>query len=172
VAYYLRLQATNENGVSSYSATLAVTTRSHYVITTAAGNHGAVEPAGAVAVAAGSATSFLVAAEAFHHIAAVRTNGQVAAGVSGLTNAWISWTNVWEDGALEVDFAPTFATNATPHWWLHRFFGETNYDDAALEDGDGDGVPAWPTTCACRPPTRMASAPTPPPWRSRPAPIT
>jgi hypothetical protein len=157
VTYYVRLQATNANGVGPYSATLAVTTRSHYVIAAAAGSHGSVEPAGSVAVAAGSSTSFLVSADAFHHITAVRTNGQDADAVSGLTNAWIAWSNVWEDGAIEADFAPTLATNATPHWWLHQFFGVTNYDAAELGDEDGDGVPAWQEYGADTDPTNGAS---------------
>lgn len=157
VTYYVRLQATSENGVSPYSEILTVTTRSHFIISTIAGEHGAVNPGGDVSVPAGSNATFLVSADAFYYVLSLATNEASVAITGTPVELSFLWTNVWDNGTLRVEFAPLLAAHDTPQWWLNQFFGETNYDEAADSDGDDDGVPAWQEYVADTDPTNGQS---------------
>ncbi|MFH0881125.1 MAG: VCBS repeat-containing protein [Lentisphaerota bacterium] len=44
---------------------------------------------------------------------------------------------------LNVSHAPNLATNETPEWWLAEHGWTLNFDDAAMNDADGDQVPSW-----------------------------
>jgi len=150
--YYYRVRATNALSVSPNSATITVTTANAFQITATHGPHGIIIPSGSVWVAAGGATNFTVTADAFYHILQLLTNGQSA----NLTNSsrviWV-WSNATADSFIHADFAENLASNATPEWWLHFYYGATNYDLAALSDSDGDGHFAWQEYSAGTDPT-------------------
>lgn len=118
-----------------------------YTITAAAGPHGRIEPAGAVSVALNQATSFVVTADAFYHIAQVLTNQAPTPSVAGLGIYTSTWADVAVPGTVEATFAPDTATNnTTPHWWLAEHGltnATTDFNQAELLDTDEDGMPAW-----------------------------
>jgi len=157
LVYYYRIYATNETGQSGYSDIISVTTYSEVIITAVAGPGGNIHPTGPISIMAGSSTNFLITAEDFYHIAAIRTNGSVAA-ITDSGSMLIEWTNIWAAGMITADFAENLVFNQTPEWWLHLHYGVTNYDEVAMDDSDGDGMPAWQEYWADTAPTNAASS--------------
>jgi len=63
-----------------------------------------------------------------------------------------------KDKSITGKFDPDFATNSTPVWWIEENFPGTNdYNNAAMEDIDGDGMPAWEEYIAGTMPTNSNS---------------
>lgn len=159
VAYYFRVYATNDTGESAYSGIMVVTTRIETVtaeITAQAGVGGTIDPAGPVLVAVGSTTGFVISANAFYHIASIATNGQPV-GITDPVTMTVVWPDVEADGNITATFAEDLATNLIPVWWLHSHYGVTNYDEAAMDDSDGDGAAAWEEFRADTDPTNRES---------------
>lgn len=157
VTYYLRVRATNAAVDSPYSDPLAVLTRAYVHLFASAGPHGAITPTGDLPVAVGADGAFVVTADAYHHITAVTTNGAPLP-LPGTTALWsVTWSNVWDDGAIHAEFGENVTSQGTPEWWLAQHFGDTNYEDAAGQDGDGDGIVSWQEFEAGTDPTNVAS---------------
>jgi len=91
-----------------------------WVITASAGEHGSIDPAGAVQVVQGGTTNFVITPEAHWHVDNVTTNGASVGAVTGYT-----WSNVTADGTIHAEFAADLATGGTPHWWM-ALHGLTN----------------------------------------------
>ncbi len=162
-AYYYRVRATNENGVSIYSATSPVTTRAMtYTIHASAGANGSIQPAGDIEVEQNSSTSFVVTAAVYFHIEDLKTNDVSLSGVSGLHAYTSAWISVNAAGTLAATFDADTATNrATPHWWL-AMYGLTNatigFNEAEIEDRDADGLDAWQEFIVLSDPTNRQSS--------------
>ncbi|MDA0577752.1 MAG: S8 family serine peptidase [Verrucomicrobia bacterium] len=121
---------------------------------------GSVTPPGPVWVNLGASTSFWVAADNYHHLADLRTNGAAIAGAFGMAATNYTWANVAfaGTGTLHAVFAPNVTTNGVPEPWLAAF-GLTNGvpADEALADQDADKMPAWAEYQAGTDPTDWAS---------------
>jgi hypothetical protein len=68
--------------------------------------------------------------------------------------------NLLMDGPKSVTahFAASVTTNTgTPEWWLAAYGWTSNYEDAAIGDEDGDGIPTWGEYIADTIPTNPAS---------------
>lgn len=156
VTYYYRVLATNDTGVSGFSGIMSVTTPGHVVIDVLAGAGGTIQPGGSVEVMVGTATSFVIAADAFYSIGRVLTNGTDAL-VAGSGIMTLVWHNVMSAGSVVAEFTANLTPNQTPEWWLHEFYGLTNYHEADLDDSDGDGMVAWQEYRADTDPTNQQS---------------
>jgi hypothetical protein len=66
-------------------------------------------------------------------------------------------TNMRGPGAVMACFGETFATNATPQWWLAQYGWTSNFDAAAMGDQDHDGMATWQEYRADTIPTNAAS---------------
>ncbi len=125
-------------------STIAWQWQTNYAVQAIAGDNGTVTPSGCVYVARDGGTGFVVRADTYYHIAALRTNGVEVPAIPA-TNLWTySWSNVTAAGTFGAVFAADLAAHGTPCWWLAAF-GLTNADwnTEAMADRDGDGAPAW-----------------------------
>lgn len=127
-------------------------------IAAAAGPNGSVSPSGVVEVTYGGGASFVVAADAYRHIARLSTNGVAVAQAAGQSTYTSAWANVTVTGVLEAIFAENLTTNTgTPEWWLAQYGWTYDFDAAATNHGDDDRMPNWAEYIAGTDPTNPAS---------------
>jgi hypothetical protein len=102
-------------------------------IAATAGEHGMINPSGAVAVVYGGATTFTLTPDTYWHVGDVTTNG-----MSVGTPTQYTWSNVTADGAIHATFAADLAAQGTPHWWLADYGWTTDFDAAEAGNTDND----------------------------------
>ncbi|NCC50639.1 MAG: TIGR03790 family protein [Spartobacteria bacterium] len=130
-------------------------------ITACADAHGQISPSGQVEINIGEDAIFTISADPYYHIGDILTNGAHTSGSPfsdhSFTNFIFVWSNVVDNGTLNVSFAENLASHATPVWWLahHGFTGDL--DHAATGDQDGDGLETWEEYIAGCVPTSAAS---------------
>jgi len=90
-------------------------------------------------------------------------------GVPNVYHSWLRWTGSVDTTAnpltltnnsvlsVSATFEEHLATNDTPKWWLAQFGWTTNFDSAAMDDQDGDGMPTWQEYHADTVPTQDSS---------------
>jgi hypothetical protein len=131
-----------------------------YTLTANAGANGTALPS-STKVTHGNSAGFLIAADRFYRIAALTTNGTLAAGISFDNNSTainFTWSNVLADGLLAVTFTAQVASDpmGTPYSWLAQY-GLTNFNADAMSDVDLDGLNTWQEYIAGTDPTNHAS---------------
>lgn len=115
-------------------------------LTVAASGHGSIEPSGIVLVPSGGATNFVITASNYWHIASILTNGVDVGGCSAaIVSTNIVWSNVMADGTLQVTFAEQTTSNGVPCAWLaaQESAWTNDFEAAAADDPDGDGMVTW-----------------------------
>jgi hypothetical protein len=107
-------------------------------ITAAAGAHGRVSPSGEVLVPVGTSTNIVVLPDLYYRVGAVTVDGLAAGPVPN-----VAFTNVWDEHALSADFLTKLTASGVPELWLNRMnpAWTNRFDEHALADSDGDGVP-------------------------------
>ena len=120
--------------------------------------HGSIVPSGAVLLPYGGSTSFVAIAHAYYHIGEVLTNGVPVPEAAGLS----VFTSIWNDVTATGDVVAVFAENVTantgtPEWWLALHGWASDFEAAATNDTDFDGVPASDEYLADTIPTNGAS---------------
>lgn len=129
-----------------------------WLLLATAGENGSVTPSGAVYVPEGNGTSFVVAADAYYHIASILTNGGAVAAAVDQPAYTVVWANVVATGILQATFAENVATNeSTPEWWIAQYYDTNDYSAAEETDSDGDGMFAWQEYVAGTVPTNADS---------------
>ncbi|MBP7830527.1 MAG: DUF11 domain-containing protein [Kiritimatiellae bacterium] len=120
---------------------------------TTAGAGGSVDPADPE-VGVGSNQVFTITADPYCHISWIATNGAAWTPAGQPSELVWTWTNLQENGRLEVGFAESRATNDVPYRWLagYQLTNET-WDAEAMKDGDDDGMAAWEEFLADTDPT-------------------
>ncbi|MFH0908597.1 MAG: TIGR03790 family protein [bacterium] len=126
-----------------------------------AGPHGTLWPTGAVLVAAGSNAEFSLSADSYYHIGRIVTNGADCAGSPftdrSFTNAVFVWSNVTAQGTFDVFYAANEVAHQVPEWWLAQFGWTNDFDAAAEDDPDDDGMTTWQEYLAGTVPTSRSS---------------
>ncbi len=144
--------------VTSAGATLTLPGVYFPVVATAAA-HGGIDPTGAVSLACGTVSNFLITAQPYYHIAEILTDGGSVAGAAGLTNYTLAWGPAYASGTVAVSFAENQTTNGTPEWWLAGYgLTSPDFETAAAQDTDGDGSPNWMEYVVGTVPTNRDSA--------------
>jgi len=128
-----------------------------HVLLVSSSAHGTISPDGVIMVADGGETNFLMISDAYYHIGDISTNGVTIGGVFGMLATNFVWSNVTENGTIDVSFDENLAIHDVPEWWLARFGWTSNFNAAAMADLDGDGVPAWAEYSAGTIPTNSES---------------
>lgn len=107
-------------------------------ITSAAGPHGKVMPAGDVLVPLGTATNIAVVPDSFYSIGAVTVDGTSAGAVTNY-----AFANVQDEHALSAGFLAKLTGSGVPEFWLNQInpAWTTNFEVHAQADQDHDGVP-------------------------------
>ena len=105
----------------------------------------------------GANQQFDIVPAPYYRVAAIWTNGQLAAADFAPGPVSFTWNQVRSTGALSVVFAELVATNQTPLWWLAQYGITNDVDAAALADQDGDAVPTWEEYIAGTDPTDPGS---------------
>lgn len=111
-------------------------------IATAAGAGGGILPANPQ-VPYHSDQPFEIRPEPYYHVADVRTNGASLGAEYGPAAYGFVWNRVVSNGTLEADFAANLAANGTPEWWLAAYGFTNDFDAAAIDDPDRDGLFTW-----------------------------
>jgi hypothetical protein len=111
-----------------------------------------------VGITEGGHAVFAVTPCTYYHTTNVFTNGSALDAAPYITPCTFTWSNVTADGVIQAFFAPDMTTNThTPAWWLARYYGATNFEEAALADTDKDGLRAWEEEVAGTVPTNAGS---------------
>jgi hypothetical protein len=118
---------------------------------------GRVAPSGTVYVVAGATTNFVLTAHAYHHVAAILTNGVQAAGQIDTAVAEFVWSNITANGTLHALFRPNLTSNQVPEAWLAAYGLTNDFGAAAGMDQDGDSMMTWQEYIAGTDPTNPAS---------------
>ncbi len=106
--------------------------------------YGSLAPSGLVLLPYGGSTSFVAAAHAYYHIGEVLTNGVSVPEAAGLSVFTSTWNNVMATGGIVAVFAEnTTIDTGTPEWWLAQHGWTNDFEAAATNDTDLDGVLAW-----------------------------
>lgn len=108
-------------------------------ITTSAGPHGQVEPAGELLVPVGTSTNISVLPDLYYKVGALRVDGEA---VPPSLN--FAFTNVLDEHALAAEFAEKLTSSGVPEVWLNRVNPAwiNNFDVNEHTDLDGDGATA------------------------------
>jgi hypothetical protein len=132
-------------------------------VSSVAGAHGRVLPSGAVYVAPGGSTGFVIRADAHYHIGSILTNGGHVPGSPFADNAftnttWV-WSNIQTNGMLSASFDENlWSAYGVPETWLAPYYPATSdYANAAIADTDRDGHAAWQERVAGTDPTVTTS---------------
>jgi hypothetical protein len=115
--------------------------------------HGSISPSGSVTVAVNSTTNFFIAASNWCYIADVLVDGSSVGAVSvyGFTNITVNHT-------IQANIGAQLAASNTPKWWLWQYYADSNqFDNAAINDLDGDGRKGWQEYIAGTVPTNPDS---------------
>ena len=108
-----------------------------------AGPEGTVQP-GSPEVGLGSNQAFQIEAAAYYHIAAVKTNGAAASIPADPGSLNWTWSNVVQNGVLDVVFAENRTIYDVPEWWLAKHgLTDEGWETEALSDQDHDGLVTW-----------------------------
>jgi len=135
--------------VKVYSESFGVTIKSNAFIYNPAieilfGPHGTVTPNHMTDVIYGGTTSFVVKADAYYHIESIFTNGIRVSVANNKSVYTSSWNNVTTTGLIYVAFAENLTTNtSTPECWLAQYGWTNNFEFAATNDSDSDGMLNW-----------------------------
>jgi hypothetical protein len=115
--------------------------------------HGTILPSGSVLVAQNGTTNFIIATnQAWYHIAGVAVDGT---NVGAVIN--YAFTNVTANHTIVASFAADLTASNTPKWWLAQYYPTNNFDFAATNDSDHDGMCAWGEYICGTDPTNPAS---------------
>ncbi|MFH0880718.1 MAG: hypothetical protein V2A34_13465 [Lentisphaerota bacterium] len=154
---------TNRRSLSAFSASgcmmddLVVEAGSappRWTITLLALTNGTIISTNNAGLVTGQRADFTVQAARYFHIADVRTNGESMGAAPGA----FTWNPVLGHGSVRALFAPDRTTNTlTPVWWIAQHYGETNFEEVARLDTDGDGFATWEEQVAGTEPTNRAS---------------
>jgi hypothetical protein len=131
------------------AATLTWQWSTNYWLAASAGQHGTVN-VGAGWQAMGVATQITALADLHYHFT----------GWSGAAGGAANPLALLLDGpkAVTANFAETLTTvHPTPHWWLAQYGGTADFEQAVLDDTDGDGLFAWQEYVAGSVPTNRES---------------
>ena len=105
--------------------------------------HGSIVPSGLTLLPYGGSTGFVVVAHAYYHIGEVLTNGATVPEAGGLSVFTSTWNNVTATGDIVAVFSENVTANTgTPEWWLAQHGWTSDFEAAATNDTDADGVPA------------------------------
>lgn len=107
-------------------------------LTSTAGEHGTISPSGDIFTVAGTNVDFTIVSNPYYHVEDVTTNGVSIGAVSLFT-----WSNVLTNGSIHVAFSENLAYGEVPEWWLAQYGWTNDFDSAALNDQDGDGLATW-----------------------------
>ena len=107
-------------------------------ISTSAGPHGRVVPAGELMVAVGTSTNISILPDTYYRVGSLRVDGNAEA----LAQHY-AFENVWDEHALTAEFAEKLTASGVPEVWLNRInpAWTDHFDEHAQADLDGDGVP-------------------------------
>jgi hypothetical protein len=144
-SYVLSLTASDTFTQTVSQVTITVVTNLSqqitHTITVAAPSKGTISPSGAVIVAEGCSTNFVISPDNHYSITAVYTNG-IAVTIANPAGFTYIWSNVRASGTLAALFqrARTI-TNSVPTEWLAATVpaSTNNYETAAVADPDNDG---------------------------------
>jgi hypothetical protein len=115
-------------------SSLAWTWRTNYWLAVAAGDNGRVAFTNGWVVAR-SNVSVLAVADSYYHL-------EIWTGTVVSTDNPLDLLVVRPHDLLAL-FAENLATNDVPEWWLAQHGWTSNFSQAAMLDGDRDGMPTW-----------------------------
>jgi uncharacterized repeat protein (TIGR01451 family) len=107
-------------------------------ILTFSGANGTISPANPE-VYYGSSQIFDLVPAPYYRVAAIWTNGFLAATNFAPGPATWAWNNVRTTGSVTAAYTALLATNGVPLWWLAQYGITNDVDTAALADLDDDG---------------------------------
>ena len=113
---------------------------------------GAISPSGSVEVACGYGTNFTMLPGEHWELDDVSVDGESV----GATNEW-QFTDVTNHHTIVMRSRPLLATNDVPRWWLAQYGVTSNWDGAAVDDPDTDGMHTWREYYADTDPTKSTS---------------
>ncbi len=123
-----------------------------FTIMAQAGDHGRIEPAGAVAVLEGDTQVFRIYPDPYCYIVNVTAGTNLLGPV-----AMHAWLNTLANGTITAEFDAYRTVHDVPKWWLAQYGWTNDFEAAALTDHDGDGMAAWQEYYAGTDPTNPAS---------------
>lgn len=100
---------------------------------------GSIAPNGTTPVMPAGATNFAISPDPHFHIAAVLTNGYLISNTNP-TNMVVPWINPTDDGSIHAIFEPDQTTSSTPIYWLVSHGFTSDWETAASDDPDHDGL--------------------------------
>lgn len=118
---------------------------------------GAILPGEVQQIPVGHSTNFTIRAALHYHVAGLYTNEAYIAGdyETTPTNRFdFNWPAIPPGmHTLRAVFKPDLTTNKTSIPWLAQYYQTNDYDNASLNDDDGDSQPAWSEYLAGTDPT-------------------
>jgi hypothetical protein len=116
---------------------------------------GMVIPAGSVLVPMNGTANFVISpTQTWYHVASVVVDG--TNNIGAVTN--YTFMNVVAPHTIMASFAADVAASNTPKWWLAQYYPSNQFDLAATNDLDGDGMKGSQEYIAGTCPTNQASA--------------
>jgi hypothetical protein len=146
--YTLKLSATDTMGVTGESTvviTVSDGTNITHTVTVSTPARGTITPGGAVQVAHGGSTNFVITPDSHYSISSVLANG-VNVPVDNPAGFTYTWSNITASGTFDATFIrrKTNGRNVSTEWLEATVPTSTNdYDAAEMDDPDGDGFETW-----------------------------
>lgn len=114
----------------------------NYIIFTGVAGNGSVAPVNPI-VSPAANQPFTITADAYHHISDIQTNGS-SLSITGAPEIYaFTWSNVLNDGQLEITFEENLADHNVPEWWLASHGWTDNFDAVVNTDSDHDCLLTW-----------------------------
>lgn len=140
----------NTSFVLTNNSSIAWLWTTNYYLAVAAGEHGAVDNSSGWK-AFGSNVSALATASNYYHFG-LWTGDVPGSGVSN--NPVVFVMN--GPRSIEALFVENLVTNGTPEWWLASYGWTNNFDVAATNDADIDGMATWEEWVSLTDPTNRS----------------
>ncbi len=136
------------------NATLIWTWKTQYMFTATAGLNGTVLSTNEFYDESSNATATALAGEHYHFAG---WTGDVMTTQTNDNPLTLTMNHAYSIVAV---FAEDLATNATPEWWLAQYTNATlpTFNDVAMADIDGDGIPTWAEWQSDTDPTNKTSS--------------